>query len=200
MATPGDYARRAAPGLVLGVGLLVRVLFLAAASEHALVRVVPDDAYYYFKVARNVVAGQGATFDGIHPTNGYHPLWMGMLVPVAGVVKDPLLFVRVALGLGVALSLLSAILLHRLVERVAAAPGPVGSLWGQAPTLPLPPPCEGGGCPNPSPSQGEGRERVGAEGEGAHRGNRGPSWWIPLLALILYWLNPRAVVSSLNGL
>ena len=146
MATLGDHARNAAPGLVLGVGLLVRVVFLAGADEPALVRVVPDDAYYYFKVARNVVAGQGATFDGIHPTNGYHPLWMGALIPVAGVVRDPLLFVRVALGLGVALSFLTAILLHRLVRRLT------------------------------------------------------DSWWIPLLALILYWLNPRAVVSSLNGL
>ncbi len=146
MATLGDRARSAAPGLVLGIGLLVRVVFLAGADEHALVRVVPDDAYYYLKIARNVVAGQGATFDGIHPTNGYHPLWLGTLIPVAAAVREPQLFVRVALAIGVALSLLTAILVHRLVRRLA------------------------------------------------------DSWWIPVLALILYWLNPRAVVSSLNGL
>jgi len=142
----GEHARNAAPGLVLGVGLLVRVVFLAGVDEPALVRVVPDDAYYYLKVARNVVAGQGATFDAIHPTNGYHPLWLGALVPVAWVVREPLAFVRAALGLGVGLSFLTAILLHRLVRRITG------------------------------------------------------SWWIPLLALILYWLNPRAVASSLNGL
>lgn len=146
MATLGDHARSAAPGLVLGVGLLVRVLFLAGAGEHAVVAVVPDDAYYYFKVARNIVAGQGATFDGIHATNGYHPLWLGALLPAARVVSDPQLFVRVALGMGVALSFLTAVLLYQLVRRVTE------------------------------------------------------SWWVPLLALILYWLNPRAVVSSLNGL
>ena len=198
MATPGDYARRFAPGLVLGVGLLVRVLFLAVASEAALVRVVPDDAYYYFKVARNAVAGQGATFDGIHPTNGYHPLWMGALLPLAGVVRDPQLFVRVALGLGVALGCGTAILLYCVVRRMTATPG--GLPWEQAATLPLPPPCEGGGGSNPSPLQGEGGERVGPTEEWPRLENQGPGWWIPLLGLILYWLNPRAVVSSLNGL
>jgi len=68
------------------------------------------------------VSGQGATFDGIHPTNGYHPLWMGALLPVAGVVRDPALFVRVALGLGVVLGFATAILLHRLVWGSAEPP------------------------------------------------------------------------------
>ncbi|MGQ0617268.1 MAG: hypothetical protein ACT4PW_09790 [Acidimicrobiia bacterium] len=35
-----------------------------------------DDAYYYFQIARNVADGQGSTFNGLDPTNGYHPLWL----------------------------------------------------------------------------------------------------------------------------
>lgn len=38
--------------------------------------VTVDDAFYYFTIARNVADGQGSTFDGLHPTNGYHPLWL----------------------------------------------------------------------------------------------------------------------------
>ena len=37
-----------------------------------------DDAFYYFTIARNLVRGLGSTFDSINPTNGYHPLWMGL--------------------------------------------------------------------------------------------------------------------------
>ncbi|OQA45474.1 MAG: hypothetical protein BWY52_01309 [Chloroflexi bacterium ADurb.Bin325] len=37
---------------------------------------VPDDAYYYFTIARNIAAGVGVSFDGLAPTNGFHPLWM----------------------------------------------------------------------------------------------------------------------------
>jgi hypothetical protein len=45
-----------------------------------------DDGYYYFQIARNVARGQGSTFDGLHPTNGYHPLWLLALVPVFAAV------------------------------------------------------------------------------------------------------------------
>jgi hypothetical protein len=41
-----------------------------------------DDSFYYFLTARNIVLGKGVTFDGINPTNGFHPLWMLALIPV----------------------------------------------------------------------------------------------------------------------
>ena len=45
------------------------------------VRYLPDDAFYYFTIARNIVSGNGSTLDLIAPTNGYHPLWMGLILP-----------------------------------------------------------------------------------------------------------------------
>jgi len=41
-----------------------------------------DDAYYYLNVARNITRGAGSSFDGLNPSNGYHPLWMLCLLPV----------------------------------------------------------------------------------------------------------------------
>ncbi len=41
-----------------------------------------DDAYYYFKVASNIVAGHGSTFDSYNLSNGYHPLWMVLILPI----------------------------------------------------------------------------------------------------------------------
>lgn len=49
-----------------------------------------DDAYYYFEIARNIAQGRGSTFDGLELTNGYHPLWLLLLVPVFAVVDEPL--------------------------------------------------------------------------------------------------------------
>lgn len=40
-----------------------------------------DDAFYYAQIARNIALGLGSTFDGIHETNGYHPLWMLFWIP-----------------------------------------------------------------------------------------------------------------------
>jgi len=45
-----------------------------------------DDAFYYFQIARNVAQGHGFTFDGLHATNGFHPLWLFVLVPVFALV------------------------------------------------------------------------------------------------------------------
>ncbi len=42
-----------------------------------------DDFYYYAKIAHNIAAGHGSTFDGTTPTNGYHPLFTLALVPFA---------------------------------------------------------------------------------------------------------------------
>jgi hypothetical protein len=37
-----------------------------------------DDAYYYFGIARNLASGSGSTFDRLHTTNDYQPLWLGI--------------------------------------------------------------------------------------------------------------------------
>ena len=62
---------------------------LCTGPEETLAFLLYDDAYYYFGVARNLAGGHGSTFDGINPTNGYHPLWCWILVPVFALVDDP---------------------------------------------------------------------------------------------------------------
>ena len=47
-----------------------------------LLRLNQDDAYYYFQTAWHMANGNFSTFDGgITRTNGYHPLWMFLIVP-----------------------------------------------------------------------------------------------------------------------
>lgn len=38
-----------------------------------------DDGFYYLKIAQHLAHGAGSTFDGLHLTNGYHPLWLACL-------------------------------------------------------------------------------------------------------------------------
>lgn len=56
-----------------------------------------DDAYYYAEIARNLAHGAGSTFDQINTTNGYHPLWLGLSLPVFLVGLDGLAAIRVLL-------------------------------------------------------------------------------------------------------
>jgi len=74
-----------------------------------------DDAYYYFKVAQNITEGKGSTFDGINPTNGYHPLWMVVCIPVFFLARfDLILPLRVLLMVMAGLNAWTAILIYRL--------------------------------------------------------------------------------------
>src|SRR5690348_763846 len=43
---------------------------------------LPDDALYYFAIARNLAHGHGISFDSVHSTNGMHPLWLFVLAPI----------------------------------------------------------------------------------------------------------------------
>src|SRR5687768_5748239 len=78
-----------------------------------------DDAYYYFKVAQNISEGKGSTFDGINKTNGYHPLWMLICIPIFALARfDLILPLRILLLVMSGLSVVTAILLFRLIGRI----------------------------------------------------------------------------------
>lgn len=80
---------------------------------------VRDDAYYYFKVAQNISEGHGSTFDGINKTNGYHPLWMLICIPIFALARfDLILPLRILLLVMSGLSVATAILLYRFIGKV----------------------------------------------------------------------------------
>ena len=68
--------------LLCFVGAIVVSLYSVSAPLLELTYRTSDDAFYYFKVAGNIVAGHGPTFDQINSTNGFHPLWMLFLIPI----------------------------------------------------------------------------------------------------------------------
>jgi len=55
---------------------LVIVLFLPLDIS---IHYTNDDACYYMEIARNLADGDGFSFDELHQTNGYHPLWLGII-------------------------------------------------------------------------------------------------------------------------
>ncbi|MDO8753360.1 MAG: hypothetical protein Q7J80_05660, partial [Anaerolineales bacterium] len=76
-----------------------------------------DDAYYFFKVAQNISEGHGSTFDGINLTNGYHPLWMIVCIPIFALARfDLILPLRVLLMVMAGFQAASAVLIYRMVK------------------------------------------------------------------------------------
>jgi len=48
---------------------------------------VAADTFYYLSVARNIIEHGSPSMDGLHPTNGFHPLWQIATALVYGVCK-----------------------------------------------------------------------------------------------------------------
>lgn len=42
-------------------------------------RYLAPDSFYYNTVARHIAERGAISFDGTHPTSGFHPLWQAML-------------------------------------------------------------------------------------------------------------------------
>jgi hypothetical protein len=80
-----------------------------------------DDVFYYFKTAQNIAEGYGSTFDQIGLTNGYHPLWMLICVPIFSLAKtDPILPLRIVIAVLAFFHALSACLFYRLFKKFSS--------------------------------------------------------------------------------
>lgn len=76
--------------------------YVLVADRRGRFQLLNDDAYYYLGVARSLARGHGSTFTGLTETNGYHPLWQLLLVPLAWAIRDiDLLIVGVVVVQGV---------------------------------------------------------------------------------------------------
>jgi hypothetical protein len=75
-----------------------------------------DDSYYYLQPAWQLASKVFFTFDGIHPTYGFQPLWMLVLSVQALFTPDKISFVRMAALLGAGFYCLAGAALFYLVR------------------------------------------------------------------------------------
>lgn len=104
-----------------GAGLVMRLAMAWAPMSWQINHILPDDAFYYFQIARNIADGHNATFDGHTVTNGYHPLWMAMLVP-AFRVFDGETAVRAALTFAAALDTVTGLVVFAIARQLTTRP------------------------------------------------------------------------------
>jgi len=110
----------AAVGLI-GAVYATQVVRILVADRFWLITHMPDDAYYYLGIGQHAAHGQGLTFDGFTPTNGFHPLWEGLVTGLARITGGGDALVRAALVSEVVLALLGTVLLAVLVRRAVGS-------------------------------------------------------------------------------
>jgi len=82
-----------------------------------LLGVVPDDAFYYLGIARNLADHGLSSFDGVNPTNGYHPGWMVVVSLLAKVFDGRETLLRSSLAAAFAFHLASSVTLAGALKR-----------------------------------------------------------------------------------
>jgi len=98
--------------IILILNFLPQIFVLLSQPDNFMNWNINDDAFYYFKTAQNIAEGNGITFDGIAPTNGFHPLWMVICVPVFALARyDLFLPLRVLAAVQIFLNAASGYLL-----------------------------------------------------------------------------------------
>jgi hypothetical protein len=104
--------------LVVGASLLVWAFIIRAGHIF-----VPDDVYFYLRIADSIVHGEGSTFNGVTRTNGYHPLWMICCVLLRVFVSDRERLVQALFTLCAVLHVVSLMLLGRLLKEMRVRHG-----------------------------------------------------------------------------
>lgn len=114
--------KNSVPFVPLAVGLVVRLAIAMLPLDFLLAHIVPDDAFYYLTIARNVVHTGVFTFDRLAPTNGFHPLWQFLLLPISALDLTPEGAFRVMMLLQVMIEGAIIIGLYRLIGRLGGSP------------------------------------------------------------------------------
>ena len=130
--------RRNTVYIVLLASLVFRLAFVSGSVQELTRGALYDDSFYCFQIARNIAEGHGSTFDGVHATNGYQPLWVAALVPLYWVSGDnDTLPIHLALILSAMLNVFAGWVLYRLVARYVSWGAGIFALvlWGFGPAI-----------------------------------------------------------------
>jgi len=119
-AAPALWIYAALAGITV-VALYLRLVKAWESMRDVVAHTAPDDSFYYFEIARNIMHGRGATLDGETVTTGFHPLWLFITLPVFA-LDDRDLAVHLALTIGAVLGAVTTVLVFAIVHRLVRNP------------------------------------------------------------------------------
>jgi hypothetical protein len=108
--------------LVLALALVIRLYISWRPLSYIDNLFIPDDTYLALKIAKNIASGAGITFDGIHPTNGFQPLYVFLASPIYLIFKEDMITpVHICLSLLAIFNVLTGLLIYKIVKKLTDA-------------------------------------------------------------------------------
>lgn len=101
--------------------IVLRLIIVIQPIDKLIEYVIADDMFYYLTIAKQFLAGNGISFDGLTRTNGFHPLYMGLTIIVQFLIQNKEVVVRALLILsacwGIITGLILAFIVHKLTHQ-----------------------------------------------------------------------------------
>ena len=114
--------------LFMLLGMVIRIYIAWLDVEKLFQKCLVDDAFFYFGIAKNIAAGKGATFDGSIMTNGFHPIYALLLVPIFWFsIQNPEIPVHAALTILSIFNVLTGYVIFLIIRKIA---GQIAGLFG----------------------------------------------------------------------
>jgi hypothetical protein len=89
--------------------------------------VLEDDFFYYLRIAQRIVMDGRSTYDGVHLTNGYHPLWMLVLIALTRLFGTGITFFYALQSVLVGCVLTTYLFCERTFVKIAPRAGWLGA-------------------------------------------------------------------------
>lgn len=97
---------------------------------------LPNVAFYQYQLARRLATEERVTFDGISPSNSFHPTWMLLITPLLGLNGEDIMPILTALTLSAFPNTDVALVLYAIVQRMTNSRWPALATAGLYPAKP----------------------------------------------------------------
>ena len=135
----GTAGRRTAVlSALAAAGALFRIIPAWLPLQWQLGHILSDDTFYYLTIARRLARSGLPSFDGLAPTNGFHPLWLALITPFFTVSISDIAALRLVITLCGLLDTMSLLLLIRILRGLHIgffATGVTAALYAVSPAL-----------------------------------------------------------------
>ena len=103
--------------LIIILALIIRLVIAWQSVPLLDGKMLLDDAFYGFSIARQIASGHGITYNGIDKTNGMQPLLILLITPVFLFTSDLYLAVNIALTIIAIIDTLVVFLVYKLAKQ-----------------------------------------------------------------------------------
>ena len=125
------------------IAILALIAFLAeAAYVHSLpledlVCSIPDDSFFYLRVAQEFWGARDFSFDGVNRTYGFQPLWQLIVIGISSFSVDSVFLFRAVLTLCCLLHVVAGSVLWRLLHSLGGRAAAVSAVlvWTLNPSI-----------------------------------------------------------------